>query len=101
VCINKTKQGTDYYKGRTVIDIRVWYCPAGGDWTPSKKGITFDADKLPEVLSGKIEAMEASNSIISKRAHFYIKGRVTPAFLLPVFGVFYFKLRHECPMGVL
>jgi hypothetical protein len=61
VCINKTKQGTDYYKGRTVIDIRVWYCPAGGDWTPSKKGITFDADKLSEVVSGMIEAMEASN----------------------------------------
>ncbi len=53
--------GTDYYKGRRVIDVRVWYQPDGGDWTPSKKGITFDADKLPAVVAGMIQAMDATN----------------------------------------
>lgn len=51
--------GADYYKGRAVIDVRVWYRPAGGDWTPSRKGITFDADKLPAVVAGMVKAMEA------------------------------------------
>lgn len=51
--------GADDYKGRRVVDVRVWYQPNGGDWTPSKKGLTFDADKLPAVVAGMIQAMEA------------------------------------------
>ena len=35
------------YKGRKVVDVRVWYQPAGGTgYVPTRKGITFDADKL-------------------------------------------------------
>jgi len=39
------------YKGRRVVDVRVWYQPAGGvDYVPTRKGITFDADKLSELI---------------------------------------------------
>lgn len=42
---------TDLYKGRRVLDVRVWYLPAGGaDYVPTRKGVTIDADKLPELL---------------------------------------------------
>lgn len=42
---------TDLYKGRRVLDVRVWYQPAGGaEYVPTRKGVTIDADKLPELL---------------------------------------------------
>lgn len=40
----------DDYKGRCVADIRLWFEPSGGGpFVPSGKGVTFDADKLPEL----------------------------------------------------
>lgn len=49
---------TNTYKGRSVVDIRVWYMPDGGhDFVPSRKGITIDNRKvksLIEVLSGAL-----------------------------------------------
>jgi hypothetical protein len=40
------------YKGRRVIDVRVWYKPPdGSDYVPTRKGITIDADKLPELVA--------------------------------------------------
>lgn len=43
--VRVTVQG---YKGRRVVDVRVWYLPAtGGDYVPTRKGVTVDADKLP------------------------------------------------------
>lgn len=39
------------YKGRRVVDVRVWYQPANGvEFVPTRKGVTFDADKLPELI---------------------------------------------------
>ncbi len=41
----------NYWKGRNVIDIRVWYLPKdGAEFVPSRKGLTIDASKLPELL---------------------------------------------------
>ena len=41
----------NYWKGRSVIDIRIWFLPDGGtDYVPSRKGLTIDAGKLPELL---------------------------------------------------
>lgn len=40
------------WKGRSVIDIRIWYRPDGSaDLVPSGKGVTIDAGKLPELLT--------------------------------------------------
>ena len=40
------------FKGRRVVDVRVWYEPPdGGDYLPTRKGITIDADKLPELVA--------------------------------------------------
>jgi hypothetical protein len=45
------------YKGRRVVDVRVWYLPRdGGDYLPTRKGITIDADKLPELVAAMTEA---------------------------------------------
>lgn len=40
------------YKGRRVVDVRVWYRPRNcSDYVPTRKGITIDADKLPELMA--------------------------------------------------
>jgi hypothetical protein len=41
----------NYWKGRSVIDLRIWYLPKGGaEFVPSRKGLTIDAGKLPELI---------------------------------------------------
>lgn len=41
----------NYWKGRSVIDLRIFYLPKGGtEFVPSRKGLTIDASKLPELL---------------------------------------------------
>lgn len=40
------------WKGREVVDIRIWYQPApGADFVPSRKGLTVDAGKAPELIA--------------------------------------------------
>lgn len=54
--VRVTVQG---YKGRRVVDVRVWYQPAaGGDFVPTRKGITLDADKLPALALALAEAAQ-------------------------------------------
>lgn len=41
-----------YWKGRPVVDLRIWFVPdGGGDFVPSRKGLTIDIGKLPELVS--------------------------------------------------
>lgn len=41
-----------YWKGRPVIDLRIWFVPDGGaDFVPSRKGLTIDIGKLPELVN--------------------------------------------------
>lgn len=47
----------DRYKGRAVVDVRVWFVPTGAhDFVPSRKGVTLDAERLPELA----DALEAA-----------------------------------------
>lgn len=40
------------WKGRRVVDMRLWFIPAGGgEFVPSRKGFTFSAEKLPELIA--------------------------------------------------
>ncbi|MBX9605274.1 MAG: transcriptional coactivator p15/PC4 family protein [Gammaproteobacteria bacterium] len=37
----------DHFKGRKVVDIRLWFLPKGSDtFVPSQKGITVDANQF-------------------------------------------------------
>lgn len=41
------------YKDRRYLDVRLWFQPSnGGDYRPSKKGITFSVDHLDELKKG-------------------------------------------------
>ncbi len=49
------------YKGRRVVDVRVWYRPRQGtEYVPTRKGITIDADKLPELMAAMTKAATIS-----------------------------------------
>jgi hypothetical protein len=42
---------TSLFKGRDVVDVRVWYKPDGSnDLVPSRKGITMDSAKIKELV---------------------------------------------------
>lgn len=49
------------YRGRTTVDVRVWFRPAGadGDMIPSKRGVQFDRKQLPAVLAA-LQALQSS-----------------------------------------
>ena len=48
----------DRYKGRFVLDVRLWYQPDGStEFVPTRKGITLDADRLPEFAEAVAEAL--------------------------------------------
>lgn len=41
-----------YWKGRPVVDLRIWFVPDGSaDFVPSRKGLTIDVGKLPELVN--------------------------------------------------
>lgn len=45
----RVSRGT--WKGRPVVDVRVWYQPASGaDFVPSRKGLTIDAGKVRDLV---------------------------------------------------
>ncbi len=53
----------DRYKRRKVVDLRIWYVPSGGaDFVPTKKGVTFDAEKLAEL----VDALALAGRILGK-----------------------------------
>ncbi|MEE9524079.1 MAG: transcriptional coactivator p15/PC4 family protein [Thermodesulfovibrionales bacterium] len=41
---------TESFKGRDYIDLRIYYEADGGEWKPTKKGVTIAPDKVDEVI---------------------------------------------------
>lgn len=39
------------YKGKDLLDIRVFYEAENGEWKPTKKGITFKVELLEDIIS--------------------------------------------------
>ena len=37
------------YKGKTYVDLRIYYKASDGEYRPTKKGITMSPDVLPEL----------------------------------------------------
>ena len=54
----------DRYKGRCVLDVRLWYQPNGStEYVPTRKGITLDADRLPEFAEAVAEALRRNREM--------------------------------------
>lgn len=49
---------TEEFKGRTYIDVRIYFEDNEGEWKPTKKGVTINPDKLEQVIDLLREAQQ-------------------------------------------
>ncbi|MCC8396313.1 transcriptional coactivator p15/PC4 family protein [Paraburkholderia sp. MMS20-SJTR3] len=47
------------YRGRTFIDLRVWYSIESGDYKPGRAGVSLRPDQIAEVVQGLLVASRA------------------------------------------
>lgn len=52
----------DTFKGAELVNIRVWYRDEGGDYRPSKKGVAFKLDLLPQVIAALHKALKGGEA---------------------------------------
>jgi hypothetical protein len=45
------------FKGRFTIEVRVWWKDSGGQFKPSRDGITFGVEHLPHLAEGVVAAL--------------------------------------------
>lgn len=50
------------FRGRRILNIRVFYLDQSGDWLPSKKGLAIALEKLPVLLAALHQAARAIDS---------------------------------------
>jgi hypothetical protein len=46
------------FKGRSYVDVRIYFADNEGEWKPTKKGITISPDKVEQVIELLREAQE-------------------------------------------
>ena len=47
------------YRGRTFIDLRVWYSTESGEFKPGRAGVSLRPDQIAEVVQGLLVASRA------------------------------------------
>lgn len=47
------------YRDLNLIDIRTYYENQKGEWNPTRKGVSINADKYPELKAGILELEKA------------------------------------------
>lgn len=47
------------YRGRTFIDLRVWYSIESGDFKPGRAGVSLRPDQVAEIVQGLLVAARA------------------------------------------
>jgi len=50
------------WQGHELVDLRVFARKAGGEWVPTRKGLTFARELIPEMARAVAELMKASES---------------------------------------
>ena len=46
------------FRGRELVDIRIYWSPDGTNWHPSKKGVSIGIEKLPMLLAALHQAAD-------------------------------------------
>ena len=60
------------YRGRTYIDLRIYYMDNSGEWRPTRKGIALSTEFLPELkacvtkFEEEVAALEKSQEAAGK-----------------------------------
>jgi Transcriptional Coactivator p15 (PC4) len=50
------------YRGRTFVDLRVWYSTDSGEFKPGRAGVTLRPEQIPEVCQSLVLAARAIDS---------------------------------------
>lgn len=50
------------YRGRTLIDLRIWFVTDGGEWKPGRAGVSLRPDQVGEVMQALRLAAQAADS---------------------------------------
>jgi hypothetical protein len=53
---NKIRVSITEFKGNNYIDVRVYYEDEGGEYKPTKKGVTFRPDQISQLMDGLLQA---------------------------------------------
>lgn len=62
------------YKERRYLDVRLWFLPSsGGDYRPSKKGLTVSMEHLEELKRGLDRAEKAASEMALQQGRQQIK----------------------------
>ncbi|WP_165651200.1 transcriptional coactivator p15/PC4 family protein [Burkholderia gladioli] len=49
----------DEYRGRMLVDVRVWYVEPGGEWKPGRSGVSLRPEQLAQVVQALMLAARA------------------------------------------
>jgi hypothetical protein len=63
----EVRAGIKEFKGRTYIDLRIYYMDDQGEWKPTRKGISLATDFMPE-LKKAVDSIEKELKKIEKDA---------------------------------
>ena len=53
------------YKGRGYLDIRLWFQKEKGEWSPTKKGVVFPAERFSDFKKA-VEEIEENLPVLEK-----------------------------------
>lgn len=49
------------YRGRPLVDVRVWYSTESGEWRPGRAGVSLRPEQVGEVMQAKRLAAQAAD----------------------------------------
>jgi len=50
------------YRGRVLVDLRIWFATESGEWKPSRAGVSLRPDQVGEVMQALHLAAQAADS---------------------------------------
>jgi hypothetical protein len=60
----------DEFEGRTFVNLRAWWQRKGGDWRPTRRGVTFPPEAVPVLLEALGKALPACHPLPPPAAPF-------------------------------
>jgi hypothetical protein len=49
------------FRGRTLVDLRIWYAAESGEWKPGRAGVSLRPDQIGEVMQALRLAAQAAD----------------------------------------
>ncbi|MCS6985638.1 MAG: transcriptional coactivator p15/PC4 family protein [Leptospiraceae bacterium] len=56
--VEKIRISLGKYKGKKLLDIRVWFLTEGNNYAPAKKGIALPVEQLPQLMEALAKVEE-------------------------------------------